>query len=201
MNFVRGKKFSLIWTILIPASWVARFWVGTLDFFYRHGLRKILEPSIPVISVGNLTYGGTNKTPFVEMLCKLMQVGGVSPGVVSRGYGGDNPDVRVVEAGKISGLAADRRYVGDEPFSVVTGIYNEIMRAKLPLAGIECIVVPRKEHDGAPISASSVRKLLHDGRVEDTKALVPETTYRYFLTPNGRDVIGKIQNAKDVVHY
>ena len=94
-----------------------------------------------------------------------------------------------------------RRYVGHEPFSVVTGKYNEIMRDKLPLAGIECIVLPRKEHGGAPISASSVRKLLHDGCIEDTKALVPETTYRYFFTQNGRDVIGKIQKANNVIHY
>ena len=115
MDFVRGMKFSPVWTILIPVSWIVRIWIGIWDFFYRHGLRKILEPSIPVISVGNLTYGGTNKTPFVEMLCKLMQAGGIPVGVVSRGYGGENPDVRVVESGKISGLAADRRYVGDEP--------------------------------------------------------------------------------------
>ena len=95
---------------------------------------------------------------------------------------------------------ASSRYVGDEPFSVVTGIYNEIMRAQLPPAGIECIVLPRREHNGVPISASSVRKLLRDGRIEDTKELVPETTYRYFTGKNGRDVIDNIKNAKDVVH-
>jgi [citrate (pro-3S)-lyase] ligase len=94
-----------------------------------------------------------------------------------------------------------RRYVGDEPFSVVTGIYNEIMLARLPLAGIECVVLPRKEHNGAPISASSVRKLLRDGRVEDTKDLTPETTYRYFFSPRGREIVEKIRNAKNVVHY
>ena len=94
-----------------------------------------------------------------------------------------------------------RRYVGDEPFSAVTGKYNDIMRDKLPLAGIECIVLPRKEHNNVPISASLVRKLLHDGRVEDTKVLVPETTYRYFFSQSGLDVISKIQDSKDVIHY
>lgn len=96
---------------------------------------------------------------------------------------------------------ATRRYVGNEPFSVVTGIYNEIMRVQLPLAGIECIVLPRKEHDGAPISASRVRKLLHDGLIEETKSLVPETTYNYFFSENGRNAVNKIQNTKDVIHY
>ena len=94
-----------------------------------------------------------------------------------------------------------RRYVGHEPFSVVTGKYNEIMRSKLPMAGIECTVLPRKEHGGAPISASSVRKLLQDGRIEDAKALVPETTYRYFFTESGLEVIEKLRKEKDVVHY
>ena len=115
MSFVRGTKFSHVWAILTPLSWIMRLWVEMRDFLYRHGLLKILEPSIPVISVGNLTYGGTNKTPFVETLCKLIEAGGIQPGVVSRGYGGYTPDVRVVEAGKISGLAADRGNVGDEP--------------------------------------------------------------------------------------
>ena len=96
---------------------------------------------------------------------------------------------------------AKRRYVGDEPFSVVTGIYNRIMKDSLPLAGIECVVVSRKEENGKAISASAVRKILQSGRVEDTKALVPETTYRYFFTENGRRVISTIQKETNVVHY
>ncbi|MCL2008919.1 MAG: tetraacyldisaccharide 4'-kinase [Synergistaceae bacterium] len=133
MNFVRGTKFSLVWAFIIPSSWIMRLWVEIWDFFYRHGLLKILEPSIPVISVGNLTFGGTNKTPFVEMLCRLIEAGGIPPGVVSRGYGGVNPDVRVVEGGKISGLAADRRYVGDEPM---------LLSARLP--GVPVAVSPNR---------------------------------------------------------
>ena len=98
-------------------------------------------------------------------------------------------------------LGATVRYVGEEPSSFVTGIYNKIMCENLPCAGIECIVIPRREHDGTPISASSVRKLLQAGRIEETKALVPESTYRYFSSENGRTVIRKIQNTADVVHY
>ena len=90
-----------------------------------------------------------------------------------------------------------RRYVGDEPFSEVTRTYNEIMRVQLPLSGIECIVLPRKEHDGVPISASSVRKLLSEGSIEDTKALVPETTYQYFYSENGRNVISTLQKHRE----
>ena len=116
MNFVRGGagRFSP-WMLLVPPSWIVRFWVGVLDFFYRHGLKQVHEPPIPVVSVGNITYGGTNKTPFVEMLCRAMRRKGISVGIVSRGYGGDTPDVRVIEAGN-----ADRRAVGDEPLLLST---------------------------------------------------------------------------------
>jgi tetraacyldisaccharide 4'-kinase len=90
-------------------------WTQATDFFHRHGLKRAAEPPISVISVGNLTYGGTNKTPFVEMLCRALQARGVSVGIVSRGYGGDNPDVRIIEGSRIEGVEADRRSVGDEP--------------------------------------------------------------------------------------
>ncbi|MCL2616252.1 MAG: [citrate (pro-3S)-lyase] ligase [Defluviitaleaceae bacterium] len=93
------------------------------------------------------------------------------------------------------------RYVGEEPFSLVTGIYNKTMQTMLPLSGIECVVVPRKEQLGAPISASRVRKLLQEGRLEGCKDLVPPTTYNYFFTENGKKILAEIQNAENVVHY
>ena len=98
-------------------------------------------------------------------------------------------------------IGATIRYVGDEPFSVVTGIYNKIMSESLPLAGITCVVISRKEQENTPISASGVRELLQEGRIEDTKALVPETTYRYFFSENGQSVISKLQREENVTHY
>ncbi|MDR3231091.1 MAG: tetraacyldisaccharide 4'-kinase [Synergistaceae bacterium] len=113
MDFVRwgaGRSRFSAWLLLVPASWGAQLSAGVLDFLCRHGLKQIREPVIPVVSVGNITYGGTNKTPFVEMLCRMMRERGVSVGIVSRGYGGANSDVLVFDAEK-----ADRRVVGDEP--------------------------------------------------------------------------------------
>ena len=57
-------------------------------------------------------------------------------------------------------LGITRRYVGEEPTSLVTGIYNQIMSEKLPEQGIECIIVPRKTCEDTPISASNVRLAL-----------------------------------------
>ena len=75
------------------------------------------------------------------------------------------------------------RYVGEEPTSQVTGLYNKIMCEQLPKAGIECIVVPRKEADGKAISASTVRQCLQSGDWETLKTLLPQTSLDYFRSP------------------
>lgn len=98
-------------------------------------------------------------------------------------------------------LGINARYVGDEPKSLVTGIYNRIMSAKLPEHGIKCIIVPRKTEGGEVISASNVRQAIKEGRIEDIKRLVPESTYNYFISPEAKEVIEKIQGTKNVIHY
>ena len=98
-------------------------------------------------------------------------------------------------------LGITDRFVGDEPTSVVTGIYNEILSTALPEAGVACHIIPRKEADGRAISASTVRSCIHDGRLEDIRGLVPETTYRYFASPEAAPVIERIRAAEEVVHY
>lgn len=98
-------------------------------------------------------------------------------------------------------LGITDRFVGDEPTSVVTGIYNEILSTALPEAGVACHIIPRKEANGKAISASTVRSCIHDGRLEDIRSLVPETTYRYFASPEAAAVIGRIRAAEEVVHY
>lgn len=98
-------------------------------------------------------------------------------------------------------LGINRRYVGDEPTSLVTGIYNEIMSKALPENGVECHIIPRKEFSGKAISASSVRQAIHDGDIEKIKELVPESTYRYFKSDEAKPVIDRIKAESDVVHY
>ena len=93
------------------------------------------------------------------------------------------------------------RYVGEEPASQVTGIYNRIMAAELPRAGIECVVLPRRETEGGPISASVVRARLKAGDFAGLKPLVPPATYAYFTSPEAEPILEHIRNAKDVIHY
>ncbi len=98
-------------------------------------------------------------------------------------------------------LSVTRRYVGEEPQSQVTRIYNQIMADQLPLAGIACIVVPRKQAMNKPISASAVRQLLKRQDFDSLKELVPPSTLDYFQSQEAAPVIERICRAADVVHY
>lgn len=98
-------------------------------------------------------------------------------------------------------LGINYRYVGEEPNSQVTGIYNEIMAKKLPENHIACKIIPRKEANGSVISASTVRTALKSGKMELLKTLVPETTLRYFQSEEAAPVIEKIKAAQNVVHH
>ena len=93
------------------------------------------------------------------------------------------------------------RYVGEEPTSQVTGLYNQIMCEQLPKAGIDCIVVPRKEANGRAISASTVRQCLQTGDWDTLETLLPRTTLDYFRSQEAAPVLKRIRKAGNVVHY
>ena len=115
-------------------------------------------------------------------------------------------------------LHITRRYIGEEPYSETTGIYNQIMAKKLPANGIDCIIVPRKQYKDTknektkgtkdmssshsfPISASTVRQAIKENNFPLLKQLVPETTLQYFESEEAIPVIKKIQATKDVIHH
>jgi len=77
---------------------------------YRRGILKTYQAPVPVIIVGNLTVGGTGKTPAVIWLVNRLKQAGYHPGIISRGYGGQAKNwPQSVTA------SSDPRGVGDEP--------------------------------------------------------------------------------------
>ena len=98
-------------------------------------------------------------------------------------------------------LNVTHRFVGEEPTSQVTGLYNRIMAQELPKAGVQCHVIPRREAGGKAISASTVRAALQNGDWDTLKALVPATTLDYFTSPEAAPVLERIRRAGNVVHY
>lgn len=99
-------------------------------------------------------------------------------------------------------LGINRRYVGEEPNSLVTNIYNEIMIRELPKNNIECIVIDRKKDiNNEIISASTVRQAIKDNNIEYIKNLVPQTTYNFFTSDEAKEIIKNIQKENNVIHY
>ena len=90
-------------------------------------------------------------------------------------------------------LGINRRFVGEEPYCKVTAAYNAVMNEVLPAYGIDVQVVPRKIKDGCPISASRVRELIREGKLDEVKLLVPESTYRFLLSSEAERIIKHIQ--------
>lgn len=94
---------------LLPLS--AAFWLisGLRRLGYRYGWLRASSLRVPVIVVGNLTVGGTGKTPLVLWLAQALRARGYQPGILSRGYRGHSDTPREVDA---TATAAE---VGDEP--------------------------------------------------------------------------------------
>lgn len=96
-----------------------------------------------------------------------------------------NLDIAVFcKAAKALGIT--KRFVGSEPFCPVTGAYNAAMAANLPGEGVEFVEIERMERNGTAVSATEVRKLLAEGRMEDMEKIVPKATSRYFEDEENR---------------
>src|SRR5690242_9809920 len=82
------RHYTWLAVLLLPLSWIFQFIVAVRYFLYRTKLKKTVHFSVPVIVVGNITVGGTGKTPLVIWLANFLKTQGFKPGIVSRGFGG-----------------------------------------------------------------------------------------------------------------
>jgi len=105
---------------LVPLSAVYGLGVRIRNGLYRRGLRKILDVEAPVISVGNLTTGGTGKTPLVELLASRMAGNGWRVCVLTRGYRRNSTGRLVVADNTV--VLADVNEAGDEPFMLAENL-------------------------------------------------------------------------------
>jgi tetraacyldisaccharide 4'-kinase len=101
-------RISIWHLVLWPVSIVFGLLLVIRRFCYGLGLFKATRLPVPVIVVGNISVGGTGKTPLVIWLAQFLRAQGYSPCVISRGYGG-----RAVTPQSVS-AATDPSLVGDE---------------------------------------------------------------------------------------
>ncbi|MDF1655230.1 MAG: tetraacyldisaccharide 4'-kinase, partial [Coxiellaceae bacterium] len=87
MKFWYQKRSLKAW-MLSPLALLYHCIISIRKSLYHLGIFKTTAVSAPVIVVGNITVGGTGKSPMVGWLAKYLQAQGFKPGIVSRGYGG-----------------------------------------------------------------------------------------------------------------
>jgi tetraacyldisaccharide 4'-kinase len=132
-----GKRATVLRLLLhafsFPYRWVvqARLWLYRHRFFHQRPLGCM------VIAIGNLTVGGTGKTPVVEKIARALQSGGRRVAILSRGYKSKKPPVlkrifgkreitpRVVSDGK--SILLDSRMAGDEPFMLAVNLKDVVV--------------------------------------------------------------------------
>lgn len=110
-RWLKRQWFSLTcWqSVLWPLSQLFRMLSVARKLLYRVGVLRVWHAPVPVIVVGNISVGGTGKTPLTLWLARFLKENGYHPGIVSRGYGGRASGAQAVD---VSSRASD---VGDEP--------------------------------------------------------------------------------------
>jgi tetraacyldisaccharide 4'-kinase len=110
-----------LWSVvLLPLDLLMRFIAWSRYLAYQAGLKRAWRAPVPVVVVGNITVGGTGKTPLVLWLVDFLRTQGWHPGIISRGYGGQAQGVMQVTA------TSHVDNVGDEPLLMAR-------RARCPL--------------------------------------------------------------------
>jgi tetraacyldisaccharide 4'-kinase len=112
---------------LQPLSWLYGLISGLRRWLYARGWLKVGRAGKPVIVVGNLTVGGTGKTPLVAWLAEQLARSGLKVGIVCRGYGGSSQVPQLVHG------ESSWRDVGDEPLLLrrLTGCDTVVARDRL----------------------------------------------------------------------
>ncbi|XOF34017.1 MAG: tetraacyldisaccharide 4'-kinase [Candidatus Electrothrix sp. YB6] len=119
------------------------------EYLYQKDIFTRTAFNIPVISIGNLTMGGTGKTPLVQYTARLLRDNGYRPAVISRGYGGATKErINIVSDGE--NILLDAGYVGDEPrmlaetlpgVPVLTGIVRRLPAARAVEMGADILLL------------------------------------------------------------
>ncbi|TCB46752.1 tetraacyldisaccharide 4'-kinase [Acinetobacter terrestris] len=107
------------WLIVLrPLSWIYRGGFLLNKKLYQMGIKSSYQAPIPVMVIGNITVGGSGKTPLLIQLVNYLHSQNVRVGVISRGYGGKGPFPAYVDLESVPDI------VGDEPCLIVqsTGV-------------------------------------------------------------------------------
>lgn len=130
----RGPAGQTGWLALLPASWLFGAGVSLRNAAYRLGILKSERAGIGVVSVGNLSVGGTGKTPLALWLARALAADGTKVALLLRGYGGKATDVRLVSRG--GGPQAHVEDAGDEAVMLAKCFEGVVLTARRRIEGV-----------------------------------------------------------------
>jgi tetraacyldisaccharide 4'-kinase len=163
---------------------------------YESGIKKSVKVTVPVVSVGNISTGGTGKTPMVQFIVRELQKAGYSPAVILRGYRRKSRGLCVVHNGER--ILCNVRESGDEAMlhSITLGVPVVVCKHK-----VDAAVYVAGQTDADVIVADDAfqhRELHRDVDV----VLVNNQTYSDSLLPVGRlrEPISSLQRADVVIN-
>lgn len=110
---------------------------------YRYGILNVYQFPVPVIVVGNLTVGGTGKTPLVISLVDFFKEQGFSPGVITRGYGGKTKSIPelVTDESCVEQIGDEAKLIYLRTHCPIMVCKNRVLAAKSLLKKFNCDVI------------------------------------------------------------
>ena len=148
---------------LTPLSWLYGLGVGFRNLLFKLGILKSRAFDIPVISVGNITVGGSGKTPHVEYLVSLLK-DKMKVAVLSRGY------KRKSKGYVLANDDTTMREIGDEPYQ---------MKQKFPEL---YVTVDKKRTEG-------IDRLTHDEQTKDVDVILLDDAYQHRYVKPGVNIL------------
>ena len=148
---------------LTPLSWLYGLGVGFRNLLFKLGILKSRAFDIPVISVGNITVGGSGKTPHVEYLVSLLK-DKMKVAVLSRGY------KRKSKGYVLANDDTTMREIGDEPYQ---------MKQKFPEL---YVAVDKKRTEG-------IDRLTHDEQTKDVDVILLDDAYQHRYVKPGVNIL------------
>lgn len=166
LELQKQKKHGIVSQLVLSG-------LAGLEYVYKKGvlhkyekdLLDAVSVNIPVISVGNITAGGTGKTPCIMYLAKLLQKEGSHPAVLSRGYKSGWENIGGIVSNQTS-IMATQKMAGDEPYMMA-----------LKLSGVPVLVGKDR--------ISSAEKAIHMG----VDVLLLDDGFQYWRLKRDLDIV------------
>lgn len=130
----RGIRGWAAWLVLQPATGLFATGVALRNLGYRIGVLRVHRARIAVVSVGNLSVGGTGKTPITLWLAQQLAAKGARVAILLRGYRGHARAVTIVSRG--AGPEVDVAAAGDEAVMLAKGFSGPVLTARRRTDGV-----------------------------------------------------------------